>query len=42
LFVEAKNGKLGFIREYFDPIQAAHALDEEIKTGSRFESTATS
>ena len=31
LFVEAENGKLKFIREYFDPIQAAHALDETIK-----------
>ncbi|WP_166364864.1 nuclear transport factor 2 family protein [Pseudomonas akapageensis] len=31
LFEEVENGRLKFIREYFDPIQAAHALDEEIK-----------
>ena len=34
-FVEAENGKLRFIREYFDPIQAAHALDEQIKLPTR-------
>jgi uncharacterized protein len=31
LFVRVENGKLIFIREYFDPIRAAHALDAEIK-----------
>jgi ketosteroid isomerase-like protein len=31
LFVEVENGKLRFIREYFDPIRAAHALGAEIK-----------
>ena len=35
LFVEAEYGKLRFIREYFDPIQAAHALDEQIKLPTR-------
>jgi ketosteroid isomerase-like protein len=34
LFVEAENGKLRLIREYFDPIQAAHALDDEIRLPS--------
>lgn len=31
LFVRVKNGKISFIREYFDPIRAAHALGAEIK-----------
>lgn len=30
VFVEAENDRLKFIREYFDPIQAAYALDETI------------
>lgn len=31
VFVEVQNGRLRFIREYFDPIQAAHALGETIR-----------
>lgn len=31
LFVRVENGNLTFIREYFDPIRAAHALEAEIK-----------
>lgn len=30
LFVHAQNGKLTFIREYFDPVRAAIALQESI------------
>lgn len=31
LFLQAENGKISFIREYFDPIRAAHALEADIK-----------
>lgn len=30
LFCRIENGKIAFLREYFDPIRAAHALDEPI------------
>ncbi len=30
LFVRVENGKLAFIREYFDPVRAAIALDAQI------------
>jgi ketosteroid isomerase-like protein len=30
LFVRVENGKLAFIREYFDPVRAALALDAPI------------
>ena len=30
LFLRAANGKIAFLREYFDPTRAAHALDTPI------------
>jgi uncharacterized protein len=34
LFLRAEGGKIAFLREYFDPVRAAHALDAPI-TGGR-------
>lgn len=30
LFLKASNGKIAFLREYFDPVRAAHALEAPI------------
>ncbi|QRY77751.1 nuclear transport factor 2 family protein [Pseudomonas sp. PDNC002] len=30
LFCRIENGKIAFLREYFDPVRAAHSLDEPI------------
>ena len=30
LFLRAEGGKIAFLREYFDPVRAAHALDAPI------------
>jgi uncharacterized protein len=30
LFLRAEDGKIAFLREYFDPVRAAHALDTPI------------
>jgi ketosteroid isomerase-like protein len=34
VFLRAVNGKISFLREYFDPVRAAKALDVPIATGS--------
>ena len=31
LFLRARGGKIGFVREYFDPVRAAWALDTPIR-----------
>jgi uncharacterized protein len=31
LFLRAKNGKIAYLREYFDPVKAAQALDAPIR-----------
>jgi ketosteroid isomerase-like protein len=31
LFLRAAGGKIAFLREYFDPVRAAHALDTPIR-----------
>ena len=33
LFLRAEGGKIAFLREYFDPVRAAHALDAPIAGG---------
>jgi ketosteroid isomerase-like protein len=33
LFPRAEDGKIAFLREYFDPVRAAHALDAPIAGG---------
>ena len=30
LFLRSKDGKIGFLREYFDPVKATKALDTPI------------
>ncbi len=35
LFCRVENGKIAFLREYFDPIRAAHALDAPISTAQQ-------
>jgi uncharacterized protein len=33
LFLRAEGGKIAHLREYFDPVRAAHALDAPIAGG---------
>ncbi|RKS24889.1 hypothetical protein BJ917_2373 [Pseudomonas sp. WPR_5_2] len=35
LFCRVENGKIAFLREYFDPIRAAHALDAPISAAQQ-------
>ena len=30
LFLRAQGGKIAYLREYFDPVRAAHAMDAPI------------